>query len=300
MSPILCWGEVLWDLLPHGRFLGGAPFNVVYHLHRLGHPARLLSAVGDDALGRAVRDRCTALGIDVSGIRMTPGVPTGTVEVTLDHEGQPRYEIVTNVAWDAIVPDAGALAAASHSFLVYGTLAQRGVANRTALGTLLARRPEWTVCDLNLRTPFDDLATLEPLVSAARLLKLNADEARRLAPSSTPQTPADQATAIAQRYGCEVVCVTLGAEGALVRHAGGFARASAPAVRVRDAIGAGDAFTAAVIAGLRENPSPDWPALLARACRLGAFVASQRGAQPDYRVRPDGEIVVTAQELSSQ
>lgn len=283
MSEVVCFGEVLWDLLPRGQFLGGAPFNVAYHLTRLGQQVRIVSTVGSDSLGRDAIEASRRYGLKTDGIGIHPLLPTGTVTVKVDREGQPSYRISEPVAWDAI---AGAPpGAARPRALVYGSLALRLPANREALRSWIGTSPMLRVCDLNLRAPYDDWTRVEAFVRGADLLKLNGDEAARiLAADGVRAGPAEGASHLARRFDCRIVCVTLGSEGAVMwdgrrRHA-----ARAPAVVVRDTIGAGDAFMAAFLDGvLRDPAAPDWQRILERSCLLGAWVASKDGAQPDYR-----------------
>jgi fructokinase len=284
--PIFCFGEVLWDVLPQGRFLGGAPLNVAYHLSRLGNDARLISAVGRDALGEETVAKVKVAGIDADLISRHPSLPTGTVTVTLDVvAGQASYEIRRPVAWDAITsrPPAGMKPPAA---LIFGSLALRGLANREVLRTWLLTRPVVRLCDLNLRPPFDDVGGLDEFVTGCTVLKVNEDEARRLSPESMSASGTEiHAAHLADRYACEIVCVTLGAKGALLWRAGNVFRAESPRVEVRDTIGAGDAFTAALLDGvLKSGAKTDWASVLGRACALGAFVASKDGAQPKYEL----------------
>lgn len=279
---VLCFGEIIWDLLPHGRFLGGAPLNVAYHLHRLGCTARLRSAVGADSLGTDALAAMTAAGLPTDQVGRHPHLPTGTAVVELDAAGQARFRLPMPVAWDEVptgAPDSPTDA------IVYGTLALRSPHNRFALERLIAAAPgAWRGCDVNLRAPHDDLAGLLPFLDQADLIKVNADEALRLAEftSSAPPWP-EVAARLAQRFPRADICITLGADGAGVLAGGRWTSVPAPAVQVRDTIGAGDAFTAALVAGyLRAPSSPDWGRILAAACRLGGFVASRDGAQPDY------------------
>lgn len=277
---IVCFGEVLWDLLPHGRFLGGAPLNVAYHLARLGRRPRLVSALGRDTLGDEALAAMAAGGIGTAGVRRDDVLATGTVAVQLDAAGQASYEIRRPVAWDRIVVRPGP--AEPVAALVFGTLALRSPENRESLRAW-RQVSRVAVCDVNLRAPFDDPALVDEFARGADLLKLNDDEARRLSPAGAGSTPAEQAAALAERHGCGVVCITCGAHGAWLWHGGEVCFAPTPPVTVRDTIGAGDAFTAALLDGfLAAGGRPDWPAALARACRLGAWVASQSGAQPPY------------------
>jgi fructokinase len=283
MAHVLCFGEVLWDLLPHGRFLGGAPLNVAYHLAQLGRPAALVSAVGRDALGDAALAAIAERGVDAAAIGRHARLPTGTAVVELDAGGQARFRIEQPVAWDEI-DVTPALAGSPPAAIVFGTLALRAPANRTALARLLDAFPAaWVVCDLNLRPPFDKLAPLAPLLARANLLKLNADEARRLCGrgAAADDWRAMAAELAAQFHGA-AICITLGADGAALREGEGWHTAAAPRVSVRDTIGAGDAFTAALVAGRLRGPAPEWPRILRAACALGGFVASHDGAQPPH------------------
>ncbi|ATC64525.1 hypothetical protein CMV30_11490 [Nibricoccus aquaticus] len=282
--PILCFGEVLWDVLPHGRFLGGAPLNVAYHLGRLGHDAKLISAVGRDALGDEARARVKAAGLDDALIAEHPSLPTGSVTVALDAAGQASYDIHHPVAWDEIAAHPTTSGVSAPAAMVFGSLALRGTANRDRLSEWLALKPAVRLCDLNLRPPYDDVRSLDAWVRGCTVLKVNEDEARTLSPESLRGAATERHAAhLAGHYACEMVCVTLGAKGALVWRKGEVFRAESPRVEVRDTIGAGDAFTAALLDGvLRGGEKADWAAVLRRACALGAFVASKDGAQPEY------------------
>lgn len=283
MSDVVCFGEVLWDLLPHGRFLGGAPLNVAYHLRRLGRAPLLVSAVGSGELGTEALARIERAGLTTRAITRHATLPTGSVEVGLDALGQASYEIHRPVAWDEIATQPGETERDSAAF-VFGSLALRGAPNRKTLRAWLQATAGPKVCDLNLRPPFDAIGELEEFIRGCTLLKVNGDEARTLAPHDLKAAGVEaQAAHLAAKYACEMVCVTLGAEGALLWRGGKAYRASSPTVKVRDTIGAGDSFTAALLDGiLRAETKPDWEMLLARACALGAFVASRDGAQPEY------------------
>jgi fructokinase len=285
MSSVVCFGEIIWDVLPQGRFLGGAPLNVAYHLRRLGRQPCLVSAVGADPLGDEALEKLNRAGLATNAVTRHPTLPTGTVAVQLSDAGQASYTIHRPVAWDEItvIPRADEAPPAA---LVYGSLALRGRANRVSLSAWLRAKPVLRVCDLNLRPPFDDLSELGAFIRGCSLLKVNHDEARRLVPPPIAAADAEtHATQLMETFACEAVCITLGAEGALVRHAGKTHRASAPPVTVCDTIGAGDAFTAALLDGLLRGAAEariDWNTLLRRACALGAYVASRSGAQPEY------------------
>jgi fructokinase len=283
MPRVLCFGEILWDLLPRGRFLGGAPLNVAYHLARLGCDVTLASAVGRDALGDEALARISSAGVGALSVLRHATLPTGTAEVQLDSAGQARFSIKKPVAWDEIPAQEVARGPAPDA-IVFGTLALRSLANRVAFRQLLDAYPHaWVVCDLNLRPPFDDLTPLAPLLGHVRLLKLNSDEARRLCKRKTDDTDwrAMAAELSAGHHGA-TVCITLGGGGAGLFDGAAWHQATTPPVTVRDTVGAGDAFTAALVAGRLRTTAPDWSRILRAACSLGAFVASRDGAQPDY------------------
>jgi fructokinase len=281
---IICFGEVLWDCLPHGRFLGGAPLNVAYHLRRLGWSPRLVSAVGKDAPGDEILAALARADLETAGVARHPTLPTGTVDVSLDPGGHASYRIARPVAWDAI-PSRGPMAEPVAA-IVYGSLALRDPANRAALATWMDSGPCLRVCDLNLRPPFDDLEPLGELLAGVDVLKLNIDEARRLVPAAMQHVSSPSlAASLMKRFGAKAVCISCGGDGALARAGGRTFFVNAPEVVVRDTIGAGDAFTAALLDGvLAGGGQVDWGRVLMRACRLGSFVASRDGAQPEYRV----------------
>lgn len=279
-NEILCVGEVLWDSLPAGLFLGGAPFNVARHLRLLGLPATLVSRVGRDHLGDEALRRLARYGLSTELIQVDPVLPTGFVMVELDAQGVPAYDIVAPAAWDGLEIEGHLLAAGrSARAIVYGTLAQRGARSRETirrlweLGTL-------TVCDVNLRPPYDDPEVVEASLSAADLVKLNEAEMRSVARwFGLPHDLEDGARALAERFRCSVVCVTMGGAGAGLLRDGRWSVGQAPKVRVVDTVGSGDAFLAGFLAAYLEGATD--AAILEQANRLGAYVASRPGAIPD-------------------
>ncbi len=281
-GPILCFGEILWDFLPDAAYPGGAPFNVAYHLHHLGRRVLVVSAVGRDVLGDELLRRLRGWGLGLDGITRHPDRPTGYVRAQLNPHGEAQYEIGTEVAWDRIgLPDEVLRAAAATPAVIFGSLAQRSPPNLLELDRLLALVPDaaWRVFDVNLRPPHDDLERARALARRATVLKLNAGEAARLA--GTGGTEEARARALADQTRCPLVCVTAGARGAGLLRAGRWHWESGRPVQVGDTVGAGDAFLAALVSGLLAGPRTDGE-ILARACRLGEWVASRRGATPAY------------------
>lgn len=286
LPPVLCFGEILWDILPHGAFPGGAPFNVAYHLHRLGVPVWPVSAIGSDDLGRQLLQRLDSWGVSTAAVTRHTSLPTGYVTATLAPSGDAHYAIALDVAWDRIAVDGAPLAAAAFApALVFGSLALRSEENCRSLARLANMLPSsaWRVFDVNLRAPHDDLALVRRTASFANVLKLNAAEAARLADGSneTPGREEAHARQLAQQLNLPIICITAGARGAGLLRNGQWTWAVGRPVVVADTVGSGDAFLAAFLAGLMRGSHSD-AALLASACRLGEWVASRSGATPDY------------------
>jgi fructokinase len=283
---VLCFGEILWDFLPAGLFPGGAPFNVAYHLHQHGLDSRVVSAVGRDVLGDELLRRLHEWGIPTDLVTRHPGLPTGHVLATIGAQGDAHYEIMRSVAWDQIVIMNEVVHVANQSqALVFGSLAQRSPFNRNALDRLLAVLPEGAlrIFDVNLRPPHDDLDLVRERAAKVDVLKLNAAEAARLAAGAeeTPGREEDDARTLASATGCCLVCVTAGARGAGLLRDGAWRWEPGRVVDVDDTVGAGDAFLASLVASLLDGRSSDGE-LLARASRLGEWVATRRGATPAY------------------
>ncbi len=290
---VLCFGEVLWDCLPTGRLPGGAPLNVAYHLARLGAEPRMISAVGADALGDEMLSYLDSRGLNTEFIARHRRLPTGIVTVSLSASGQPSYTIEEGVAWDDIAGSGSWRAALPGAeAIVFGSLAARTAANRGALDELLSAPGLLRVMDVNLRAPFDERDQVLALARRADWIKLNDHELVALTGGAAgegdwPGRLRPGIGALAEATGCRRICVTGGARGAVLWNDGSCVSASAPEVVVCDTIGAGDAFTAALVHGLLTAPGED-QAILERACALGALVASLPGGQPDYDLKKIG------------
>ena len=287
---IATFGEALWDVLPKGIFLGGAPVNVAYHLSRHGVRAVPITAVGDDFLGDEFIRRLEDWGIDVGGVTSLRRRPTGTVRAILDVSGNASYRFAREVAWDHIPVLPALLRRPAPAALVYGTLALRSRPNRRALDLLFRAWPDTLrVLDLNLRPPFDRAPAINFALEHAQLLKLNDHELAALSGIETlGRSDLEHATRrLALRHHLSRVCVSAGSQGAgLLWHGTWFWEAARP-VKVADTIGAGDSFLAGFLAALlvrHELPQ----VALAAACRVGEFVAAADGATPSYRCDDDG------------
>lgn len=278
-APIVCWGELLWDLFPEGRRLGGTAANVSYHLAQLGRAVVLVSRVGDDEPGRAALAELEAHGVDVSRVQIDSTHPTGTVRVELI-DGEPRYTLASGAAWDRIeYPPSLAPLVRRTPALYYGTLAQRTPLGSASLRAALADAASGClrVCDLNIRPPFATHEVVDAAIERARVVKLNQAEATLVAERYSTRDPVGWLLG----RGAELVAETRGEHGALLATRAG--RVEHPGFpvdsSVGDRVGAGDAFTAMLI---HEALSSTAPARIAeRANRYAAYVAARRGAMPE-------------------
>jgi len=281
---IIGLGEVLWDVFPSGAVCGGAPANFACHIAGLGERAAMVSAVGDDPLGRAAIAALEARGVDTSHVRVDPHHPTGTVDVAIDSAGVASYLFAADTAWDHLAwqPMLENLAR-SCAAVCFGTLAQRSNQSRQTIRRFVAAAPVTSlrVFDVNLRQEFFDSETIRESLALASVLKLNAEELPVVAAACGEKgtSPLSTLQRIRQRHGFQAAVLTLGAEGSIILTEREVSQQPAVAVKVVDTVGAGDAFTAAVVIGLlRRLPL----AVIHRhAASVAAFVCTQRGATPE-------------------
>ena len=278
-AEILCVGEVLWDALPAGLFLGGAPFNVACHLSAAGVPVTMVSRVGDDRLGEEALRRAARYGVGTDLMQVDPSLPTGFVRATVDDSGQAEYEILEPAAWDAIAATDQLLTRAAQArAIVFGSLAQRHAVTRATLQRLWDSKA-LMVFDLNLRPPYEDREIIHRSLRRAEVVKITQHEMQRLAAwFDLPEGQRESAAALAERFSCRVVCVTRGKDGAAMWRDGQWTEHPGFEVEVRDTVGAGDAFLSVLLLGFLEGR--DSGALLHNANLIGAYVATQFGAVP--------------------
>lgn len=279
---ILGIGEILWDLLPAGRQLGGAPANFTYHAHALGAEARVVSRVGNDALGHEILDRLSALDLPGDGVSVDPAAPTGTVTVEVQPDGQPRFIIHENVAWDRIGVDAASLEFAARADAVcFGSLAQRCAISRAAIHRIVSATPETAlrVFDINLRQHFYSRDVIESSLTLANALKLNDAELPVLAAIFNLRGDARaQLAALVAQFRLRAIAFTRGTNGSLLLAEESWSEHPGLRVKVVDAVGAGDSFTAVWTLGLLAGLPLD--EINRRANELAAFVCTQPGATP--------------------
>ena len=285
-------GEVLWDLLPAGKQLGGATANVAFHVAALGGRAAVASCVGDDELGREILARLDAAGVDRGAVAVDARRPTGTVPVEVDDRGNPTFTITENVAWD-VVPWTVACEtlAARADAVCFGSVAQRSEVSRATIARFLQVMPAEAlrICDVNLRPPFVDRDIIVGSFELADIIKLNDEELATLCSMLSLPDGVDEALqAIRERFGLQMVVLTCAADGSVIVTERAVSRQAGQPVDVVDAVGAGDAFTAAVAMGqLMDMPLEQTHA---HAEQVARFVCTQPGATPPLpealRLRP--------------
>lgn len=288
--PVVAIGEILWDLLPTGPVFGGAPANFASHAGALGAQAVVISRVGDDELGRKIREQLRNRGLSDGRIQTDPLRPTSTVSVRLEN-GQPHYTIHENVAWDHLEDTASVLDLAQNaSAICFGSLAQRSPVSRQAIQRVVAASDPTAlrVFDINLRQYFYDRPTIEASLRLANVLKLNDAELPILADLfSLTGNDGEVIAQFAEQFSLKAVVLTRGAHGSLLAVDGELSTHSGLSAQVNDTVGAGDAFTAAFTIGLLRG----WPLdkINEHANQIAAYVCSQSGATPalpPHLIRP--------------
>lgn len=265
---VLVIGEILFDLFPDARRIGGAPFNFAFHLRHLGFDVRFVSRVGDDEPGRALASFLKASGFPPEDLQTDPARPTGRVSVSIARDGSHRFHIARDAAYDYIEFDdrLKKLCAAPPVLVYYGTLIQRTGSGRALVRDCLAAagRSALKFCDINLRKDCYTPETVSGAVAAADILKLSDEELPVLAPNGS-SPPAEQAMRLAEAAGLDTLILTRGSRGSLWASSGSCRShpvPDGPAETFVDAVGAGDAYAAMAAAGrLSGLPDPDTMAL---------------------------------------
>jgi fructokinase len=276
-------GELLWDMFPQGKQLGGAPANFAYMTALLGDRGIVASRVGQDRLGQEAIWHLKSSGLDTSQIQMDTAHPTGTVQLEVDSRGGAEYRFAEDVAWDHLAwsPEWEALAKSADA-VCFGSLAQRSEVSRStirkflqAVGTDVAR-----IFDVNLRQAFYSAEVLRVALLHANIMKVNDEELPRIVELFGEKFSGERDAAcwLAEEFGIKLVCVTRGHRGSLLVCGDKTDEHPGFTIKVADTVGAGDAFTAALVHHwLRKTPLPE---INLAANRMGAWVASQEGAMP--------------------
>lgn len=276
-------GEALWDVLPEGKKIGGAPANFAYHVSQFGLPSCVVSAIGDDALGKEIIENFTSKGLDQL-IAEVP-YPTGTVQVEIDQTGIPLYDIKENVAWDNIPYTEHLDALAKRTKAVcFGSLAQRNVVSRNTINHFLDTMPKYDdsliVFDVNLRQGFYNKEILCKSMQNCNILKINDEELITVSrlfgyPGIDLQ---DKCWILLGKYNLKMLILTCGINGSYVFTPGNVSFQPTPKVEVADTVGAGDSFTAAFIASILKGKSVTEAHSI--AVKTSAYVCTQKGAMP--------------------
>lgn len=277
-------GEALWDVLPEGKKIGGAPANFAYHVSQFGLNSRVVSAVGEDKLGTEILDNFRAKQLNCM-IETVP-YPTGTVQVELDAEGVPCYDIKEGVAWDNI-PFTPALAdlARQTRAVCFGSLAQRSVVSRQTINSFLDAMPQddnvLKIFDVNLRQSFYTKEILCNSFSKCNILKINDEELVTVSrmfgyPGIDLQ---DKCWILLAKYNLKMLILTCGVNGSYVFTPGNVSFVETPKVEVADTVGAGDSFTATFVAAILKGLCVQEAHKL--AVKVSAYVCTQNGAMPE-------------------
>lgn len=277
-------GEALWDMLPEGRKLGGAPANFAYHVSQFGLDTRVVSAVGDDELGNEILANFAEKQLDCQIEKVT--YPTGTVQVTLDEKGVPCYEIKEGVAWDNIpyTPALENLAKETHA-VCFGSLAQRNAVSRETINRFIDQMPEdenvLKIFDINLRQHFYSKELIEASLKKSNVLKINDEELVVVGEmfGFADIDFQDKCWILLAKYNLKMLILTCGTEGSYVFTPGEVSFLETPQVQVADTVGAGDSFTGAFVAAILSGKTVKDAHRL--AVDVSAFVCTQNGAMPE-------------------
>lgn len=275
-------GEILWDMLPEGKQLGGAPANFAYHAQALGGQGVVVSCVGNDELGREIFSCLDELELDRQYISVDSSHPTGTVTVELDEDGKPDYIIHENVAWDYIPSNPALLSlAAKTNAVCFGSLCQRSPVSQKTIGSFLATTSTdcIRVFDINLRQSYFNREIINTMLELSNVLKLNDEELAVVANLlGITGSEIDILSQLTERYGLHLIALTRGASGSRLYAQGEDSNHQGFPAQIADTVGAGDSFTAAMTLGLLNSKNLD--TINEYANRVASFVCSQSGATP--------------------
>ncbi|MFV0376663.1 MAG: carbohydrate kinase family protein [Mangrovibacterium sp.] len=282
-SMVIGIGELLWDVFPDHKQMGGAPCNFAYHVSRLGTDSLAISAIGHDELGDEIIRKLNAAGLhyDIQQLKHN----TGIVQVTLSGDGIPQYEICQPVAWDFIgmKPEYTELAKAAKA-ICFGSLAQRSEVSRATIRQFSALVPATAlkIFDINLRQQFYSKTLIEESLNLCNVLKINDDEIKIVANMFELKGNDEQnCKTLLQQFNLKMVALTCGTNGSYLISPKETSYMETPKVQVADTVGAGDSFTAAMVVGLLAGKPLKEAHQMAVA--LSAFVCTQHGAMPEYK-----------------
>ena len=284
MAHITCFGEVLLDVFPTHKKIGGAPLNVAVRLQSLGNTIAIISSVGADKRGKKIVDFIQKNKLNSEGLQVDEQLKTGNVKVTLNSKGSASYDIMFPRAWDNIqlTEKAKNITKESDAF-VYGSLVARDVVSRNTLYELL-KIANYKIFDVNLRQPHYTIDVLKSLMNQANFIKFNDDEIFEIAKDLNFESTSleENIQFIAEATHTASICVTKGKHGAILYYHDAFYYNKGYHIKVVDTVGAGDSFLASLITKLLEKESPQ--KALDFACAVGALVAGSEGANPAIKV----------------
>ncbi|WP_108803846.1 carbohydrate kinase [Aquimarina sp. Aq107] len=282
---ITCFGEVLWDIFPNHKKIGGAPLNVTLRLKTMGIDASIITKVGNDDLGEDIIQYINKQGLSLDTIQKDNQYHTGEVLVSLDQEGTASYEISRPVAWDFIenTQKAEEEVIISDAF-IFGSLAARNDVSRNTLFKLF-NKAKFKILDVNLRPPHYDTQLLNDLMKKADFIKLNDEELDEICThfGIKESTLEEQIKSIAAYTNTSQICITKGGKGATLYYNNSFYHNDGYTIKVVDTVGAGDSFLATLISKLVEKNEPQLS--VNYACAIGAMVAGSAGANPFFSDR---------------
>lgn len=275
-------GEILWDCLPSGKQLGGAPANFAYVSKQLGNNGNILSRIGNDDFGKEILEQLKDKDLSTDHIQIDNENQTGIVKVAIEN-GQPTYEIVENVAWDFLELNEKWLEIAQESDAVcFGSLAQRNEVSRNTIREFVGLTKGLRVFDVNLRQNYFSREILQKSLILANVCKMNHEELPIIAElfEIIGENVIETAQKLRQEFDLKLLCITRGGNGSLLITENDLSEFAGLNITVADTIGAGDAFTAGMTHGLLRNWELD--RINEFANKVGAFVASNTGAMPDF------------------
>ncbi len=279
---ITCFGEVLWDIFPEHKKIGGAPLNVALRLHSMGVDSSIITRIGNDDLGRNIMNYVKRQGLPLHTFQIDNHHKTGEVVVSLDKEGTASYEISRPVAWDFIEKTEVIVEEVQQvDAMIFGSLASRNEVSKNTLLQLLDIA-KFKILDVNLRPPHYDAKLLSVVMKKADFIKLNDEELEEICTAFAIETETleDQVKAIAAYTNTNQICITKGGKGATLLYNDVFYNNKGYKVKVVDTVGAGDSFLATLISGLLHGDLPQ--IAIDNACAMGAMVAGSKGANPIF------------------
>ena len=278
---VICFGEMLWDCFPDKEIPGGAPMNVALHLNQLGLDVKMISRLGQDDYGKRYLEFISSYNFNDSLVQSDSEHPTGTVTVHNEDPENIRYTIVSPVAWDFIaLNETNKKDVAEADAFIFGSLAVRNNKSWETLYQLLHLQT-LKIFDINLRAPYFDFEKIEIILGFTDILKINEDELEIVADYFGISADVEECCKLlTTHFPIKMVCITLGAKGAMIFQEGEVYQHPGYRVSVEDTVGSGDAFLSGFVKTYLEGKSPH--EILDFACALGAFVATKKGGTPRY------------------